>query len=76
MNDVRAELLSALRELCDIVPEMRVGQLLAAVGEVCDDIHGRADRNGNGLWDATDEELLEAVRHFCTAIEESRSRKS
>jgi len=57
-HDTRAELFAALRELSEIVPEMRAGQLMAAVGELCADLHGR------GLWDATDVELLEAVWQF------------
>lgn len=57
-RDVRAELFGALRELSEIVSEMRAGQLVAAVGEVCADLHGR------GLWDASDAELLEAVWRF------------
>jgi hypothetical protein len=48
---------------------MRAGQLVAAVGEVCADLHGR------GLWDASDEELREAVwrfqRNFEAATEKS-----
>jgi hypothetical protein len=67
----KSELLGALQALSETVPEMRVGQLLAAVGELCADLHGR------GLWDATDEELFEAVwqfrRNFETAIVKSRS---
>ncbi len=60
MNDSiqRAEVFSALRSLAELVPAMRAGQLAAAVGEVCADLHGR------GLWDATDAELLEAVWQF------------
>ena len=57
-NDTRAELFVALRALAEIVPEMRAGQLMAALGELCADLHGR------GLWEATDAELLEAVRQF------------
>jgi hypothetical protein len=57
-NDTRTELFAAFRELSDIVPEMRAGQLLAAVGELCADLHGR------GLWEASDAELLEAVWQF------------
>lgn len=57
-NDVRAELFAALHELSGVIPEMRVGQLVAAVGELCADLHGR------GLWDATDAELREAVWQF------------
>ena len=57
-SDTRAELFAALRDLSEIVPEMRAGQLVAAVAELCADLHGR------GLWDATDAELLEAVWQF------------
>jgi hypothetical protein len=57
-GDTRAELFGVLRELSEIVPEMRVGQLMAAVGELCADLHGR------GLWDAANTELLEAVWQF------------
>ena len=57
-SDTRAELFTALRELSEIVPEMRAGQLMAAIGELCADLHGR------GLWDAADAELLEAVWRF------------
>lgn len=57
-TDTRAELFAALRELSEAVPEMRGGQLVAAVGELCADLHGR------GLWEASDDELLEAVWQF------------
>lgn len=57
-NDTRAQVFAALQHLSESIPEMRAGQLVAAVGEVCVDLHGR------GLWDASDEELLEAVWRF------------
>jgi hypothetical protein len=57
-NSSRTELFVALQSLSEAIPEMRVGQIMAAVGELCDDLHGR------GLWDATDAELLEAVWQF------------
>src|SRR5436305_15294972 len=57
-NDTRVELFAALRDLSEIVPEMRAGQLVAAIGELCADLHGR------GLWEASDTELLEAVWQF------------
>ena len=57
-NETRAELFAALRELSEIVSEMRAGQLMASIGELCADLHGR------GLWDATDAELIEAVWQF------------
>ncbi len=40
-SEARAELLDAFRELSGLVPQMRAGQLLAAVGELCADLHGR-----------------------------------
>jgi hypothetical protein len=57
-NETRSELFAAVQALAEIVPEMRGGQLMAAVGELCADLHGR------GLWDAADAELLEAVWQF------------
>jgi hypothetical protein len=57
-TDIRTELFGALQELSHHVPEMRAGQLIAAVGELCSDIHSR------GLWEATDTELLEAIWQF------------
>jgi hypothetical protein len=57
-SETRADLFTALHTLAGVIPEMRVGQLLAAVGELCADLHGR------GLWDASDAELLEAVWQF------------
>jgi hypothetical protein len=44
--------------LSEVIPEMRAGQLMAAIGEMCEDLHGR------GLWDASAAELLEAVWQF------------
>jgi hypothetical protein len=57
-SDLRAELFAALRSLADVILEIRAGQIVAAVGELCADLHGR------GLWDVADAELLEAVRQF------------
>lgn len=54
----QADVYSAFRELSETIPEMRAGQLMAAVGELCSDLHGR------GLWDASDEEFLESVWQF------------
>jgi hypothetical protein len=57
-SNTRAELFAALQSLSEVIPEMRAGQLVAAIGELCADLHGR------GLWDADDGELLEAVWQF------------
>jgi hypothetical protein len=69
-NDTRADLFAALSELSEVIPEMRTGQLMAAVGELCADLHGR------GLWDAADAELIEAAwlfrRNYEAAVTPSR----
>ncbi len=57
-SNTKAELFAALQSLSAVIPEMRAGQLVAAIGELCADLHGR------GLWEATDAELLEAVWQF------------
>jgi hypothetical protein len=67
-SQTRADVFTALDELSQAIPEMRTGQLMAAVGELCTDLHGR------GLWDATDEELLEAVWQFRRNYEEALTR--
>jgi hypothetical protein len=67
-SKTRTELFAALGELIEIASDMRGGQITAAVGELCADIHGR------GLWDATDAELLEAVWKFRRSFEAATSR--
>jgi hypothetical protein len=54
----QTELFAALQSLAEAIPEMRAGQLMAAVGELCADLHGR------GLWEASDAEFLEAVWQY------------
>ncbi len=69
-SDTRVELFAALQGLSEVIPEMRPGQLMAAVGELCADLHGR------GLWDAAEGELLEAIwlfrRNYEAALTPSR----
>jgi hypothetical protein len=69
-NRIRADVFAAFQERSEVIPEMRTGQLMAAIGELCADLHGR------GLWDADDEERFEAVwavrRNYETAITDSR----
>ncbi len=57
-SENRTHVLAAIDDLFQAIPDMRTGQLMAAVGELCSDLHGR------GLWDATDAEFLEALWHF------------
>jgi hypothetical protein len=67
-SETRAALFAALQELSALVPEMRAGQLMAAIGELCADLHGR------GLWEASDTELLEAVWRFRRDFEASAAK--
>jgi hypothetical protein len=67
-SETRAALFAALQELSAVVPEMRAGQLMAAIGELCADLHGR------GLWEASDTELLEAIWRFRRDFEASAAR--
>lgn len=61
--DTRRYLFETINSLGDVASTMRVGQLLAALGEICEDLHGR------GLWDAEDAELLEAGWKFKQDLE-------
>jgi len=65
MNN-RAEIFAALQAVAAMVPQMRAGQLVAAIGEVC------ADRCGRGLWDADDTELFEAIAQFRRGLENAK----
>ena len=65
MNDTRDELCDAMRSLGKVAPQMRWGQLIAAAGEVCSDLHGR------GLWDAENNELLEAIWKLSRDLEQN-----
>lgn len=69
-GNTRAQIYASLRELSELLPEMRSAQLLAAVGELCADLHGR------GLWDATDAEFLEAIWQFRRNYESATTRSS
>ena len=62
-SETRTDKVSALREVLALAQEMRAGQLLAAVGEVC------ADMQGRGMWDASDGECLKAIWQFRRNLE-------
>jgi hypothetical protein len=59
----KTEILESLKSLSEAVPNMRAGQLIAAIGELCCDLHGR------GLWEADDREFLEAIWAFRRGLE-------
>ncbi len=61
--DPRAELLATLHALAEDVRDMRLGQLVATLGELA------ADESGRGLWDDADADLLAAARRFRRDLE-------
>ena len=64
MNEIRWELLKVLGELSEQCPEIRLGQLIANLATLSKGPQVEA------IWDAEDEELLEAARQqlevFCS----------
>ena len=54
---LQREALAVLAEVCDLSPDVRVGQLMAMLGELGN------DQTGHGLWDLEDDELLAVLKH-------------
>ena len=67
-GNTRNQVHDSLRELSELMPEMRCAQLIVAIGELCEDLQGR------GLWDATDTEFLEAIWQFRRNYEAATAR--
>jgi len=65
-NPVRQEVFRILEELSEIVPEVRLGQLMVNLSYLARGLSKEA------IWDMEDEELLEAARKH---LEEWRSRR-
>jgi hypothetical protein len=53
----QVEALALLAEVCDLAPELRLGQLLAHLGFLGE------DRTGKTLWDIDEEQLLTVLYH-------------
>ncbi len=51
------EALTVLCEICDMSPDVRLGQLLAHLGFLGE------DQTGRSLWDIDDEQLLAVLHH-------------
>ncbi len=65
MNNLqRADLLSAIAELCQRYPDWRLGQLIANVS-------GWADED---VWNVSDDQLLEAVKMHLGQLSEEEHR--
>jgi hypothetical protein len=66
IDPVRQEVLQVLTELSEIVPEVRLGQLMANLSYLARGLSNEA------IWDMEDEELLVAAREH---LEVWRSRR-
>ena len=51
------EALAVLAEVCELAPDVRLGQLLAHLGFLGE------DQTGRSLWDIDDEQLLAVLYH-------------
>ena len=54
---LRHEAMAVLAELCDLSPDVRLGQLLAHLGFLGE------DQTSRSLWDIEDEEFLAVLIH-------------
>jgi hypothetical protein len=66
IEPIRREVLQVLAELSEVVPEVRLGQLMANLSYLARGLSHEA------IWDMEDEELLAAAREH---LEEWRSRR-
>jgi hypothetical protein len=57
MHTTRSEALAVLAELCELSPDVRLGQLFAHLGFLGE------DQTGRSLWDIDDEQLLAVLYH-------------
>jgi hypothetical protein len=53
----QCEALAVLTEVCELSPEVKLGQLLAHLGFLSE------DQTGRSLWDIDDEQLLAVLYH-------------
>jgi hypothetical protein len=56
-SPTQAEALAVLAEVCELSPDVRLGQLLAHLGFLGE------NQTGRGLWDIDDEQLLAVLYH-------------
>jgi hypothetical protein len=57
ISATQREALAVLAEVCDLSPDVRLGQLLAHLGFLGE------DQTGRSLWDIDDEQLLAVLYH-------------
>jgi hypothetical protein len=66
ISQTQREALAVLGELCELSPDVRLGQLMAQLGFL------REDQTGRTLWDLDDEQFLE-VRHRCEQVARTKN---
>lgn len=66
----RTELLTVLAEISELCPEMRFGQLIANLATLARGLAVEA------IWDAEDEELLQAARQQLAVFQERTAHMS
>ena len=59
---IRQEMLAKLARLCELAPDVRMGQLVAHLGFLAED---RCDRT---LWDVEDQDLLAVIEQHHTEL--------
>src|SRR5580704_9102015 len=57
ISAIQREALAVLAEVCELSPDVRLGQLFAHLGFLGE------DQTGRSLWDIDDEQLLAALYH-------------
>jgi hypothetical protein len=57
ISATRSEALAVLAEVCELSPDVRLGQLFAHLGFLGE------DQTGRSLWDIDDEQLLAVLYH-------------
>jgi hypothetical protein len=67
ISATRSEALAVLAEVCDLSPDVRLGQLIAHLGFLGEDQTGRT------LWDIDDEQLLAVLHHHRAELADRQS---
>lgn len=62
ISTTQREALAVLMEVCELSPDVRLGQLLAHLGFLGE------DQTGRSLWDIDDEQLLTVLYHHRTEL--------
>jgi hypothetical protein len=65
--ETKREVLAVLTEVCELSPDVRLGQLMAHLGFLGE------DQTGRSLWDIDDEQLLAVLHHHRAELVERQS---